>query len=190
MNVNENVGVLTLAVATIVAGLTDKAAASKGAGQESKKAITALREYAVKSAEAGVNPEKAAAFLADSMTAAKIPEGTVKAYRASYNGYRIAIAEGANIADTGEGKPMTAPQAREYNVPPAKREAVKLLNDLRKEIAKRAKACDDPKALAEIRDLLPEVDGEVKTTVHAPDPADYFGMESDDVAEVREAAAA
>jgi hypothetical protein len=187
MNVNQNVEGLTLAVATIVAGLTDKAAASKGASSESKKAITALREYAVKSAEAGIDAGKAAAFLADSMTAAKIPEGTVKAYRASYNGYRTAISEDVNILDTGDGKPMTAPQAREFNLPPKQREAVKLLNDLRKEIAKRAKACDDPKALAEIRDLLPEVEGEVKTEVHTPDPADYFGEQADDVAEVRAA---
>jgi hypothetical protein len=190
MNVKENVGVLTSAVATIVAGLTDKAAASKGAGVESKKAIAALREYAVKSAEAGIATDKAAAFLADSMTAAKIPEGTVKAYRASYNGYRVAISEGANISDTGEGKPMTAPQAREYNVPADKREAIKLLADIRKEIAKRVKACDNPDTLAEIRDLLPEVAGEVKTVFAAPDPAAYFGDDSDAVADVREAAAA
>jgi hypothetical protein len=185
MNGKNAAGVLTLAVATIVAGLANKATASKGAGVESKKAITALREYAVKSAEAGVSVAEAAQYLADSMTYAKIPEGTVMAYRASYNGYRIAISEGANIADTGDGKPMTAPQAREYNIPAAKRDAVKLLNDIRKEIGKRVKACEDAAQLAEIRDLLPAIEGEVETTIAPPTPP--WEEVEEGQAEVREA---
>lgn len=175
---------LLLALSAVVAAATDKKAQSSKAGEASKSVTAALRDYATVSAELNVPVQRAQDALKVAFTAANMKPGTVKPYARALGGFRQAIAEGANIADTGEGKPMTVPQAEVYLLPAADREAAKLIADLRKEIAKRVHAIKNVAELTEFRDLLPEVKGEVKTTAAAESAADiladFIGTDDDE----------
>lgn len=194
MNAQSHVSPMLTALSALVAATLNKKADTAKAGEAGKSATDALRDFASLSAEAGVPVQRAQDAMKLAFTKANVKAGTAKPYIRALGGFRQAIAEGANIADTGEGKPMTVPQANIYLTPKDEREAEKAIEDVRREIAKRVRGVKNLAELIEFRDLLPEVKGEVKTVEVAQDAADLLAEyitddDSDDV-ETGEAIAA
>lgn len=191
MNANQNP--LILAIAAVVSAAAGKSANASKAGESGKSATAALRDFALLSADAGVPVQRAQDALKAAFVKANMKAGTAKPYVRALGGFRQAIAEGDSITDTGDGKAMTVPQANIYLLPKADRDVEKRLTELRAEIAKRVRAIKNVTELAEFRDLLPEVKGEVKTVEVAQDAADILAdfLTDDETAEdVAEAQAA
>jgi hypothetical protein len=183
---NANIKALTLAVDTILAAVAGKQGHAKDAAKEGKNASDALRAYATLTANEGIPTAQAKAYMADRMKAAKVPDGTIKPYGQSFAGYRGAISEGVDIETAGKGnKPLSANNARDYLLPKAERDAKRLADGIRAEIAKRLAAVKETATLEAIRDQLPALPDSVETVVAVPDAADYFAdVEADaDVAQ-------
>lgn len=173
-------------LANVVASLKNAKDGSAIGRKAAQSAVSHVREYAKLTHEAGIAPSDAAEVLATAWKSTKLPAGTIKPYSAALRGYRQAISEGENIENTGDGKPMTAPVARTFNVAKEKRAAEKALAEVRAEIAKRVKAIESLADLIAFRDVLPEVEGEVKTVAAGPSVddmlANLFADEGEDEA--------
>lgn len=163
---------IAAAAAAVIAAALDKKNASAKAGEVGKSAIKAVREFAHVTADNGVDAKGAADYLNAAWKDTGKPAGTIKPYLSAFRGYRQAITEGVNIDNVAkegeEAKPMTAPAARVYLLSKAEREERAVLETIRKEIGERVRACKIVADLIAFRDMLPEAEGKVTTTVAEP----------------------
>lgn len=168
---NMNKVQLVAAIAAIVAAAKAKQLDGDKARGDNENAITGVRKLAVETTAAGFDSKTVAELLQTSLVAGGVKANTARPYASAFRGYRVALAEGTDIAAFNKKgdkvTPMTAPQAREKlawsEMTEAEREQAKAeqaLDAIRSEIGKRAAAVTDTGTLEAIRDMLPAVEAE------------------------------
>ena len=161
-----NIHNLQLSIAAVVAAVVNAGIDGKEVSTTRKSAIETVRTLAVETADDAELAKAAIGELAVAFAAAKVKKGTSDPYLSAFKGYVTAISEGVPV-DTGHGedgdKPMTAPQAREFNVPKETREARRLAMDAVEAVAgmlaplrKMAKDAENSAKVIELAKLAKE----------------------------------